>query len=146
MSQLLLSTLPPYWSCALVASSGTLLCWVVFQGFCYPTTGMWKILISSSLIFQNWQSKIIVNIAWILGKICKNNIFNLPDLYWVDCCLMLRFIISKPSILYPIHTNKTCFVRLGLTEWKPERESWKTELSINFNWSLICMFNLLNLM
>ena len=44
-----------------------------------------------------------------------------------------------------MHISKTFLVKPGLTEWKPDREDWKTEFSIEFIQSLICIFNMLYL-
>ena len=46
--------------------------------------------------------------------------------------------------LLPIHTSKTCFDKLGLTEWKSEIENWKPEFSTGLN-GTNCIFNVLNL-
>ena len=44
-----------------------------------------------------------------------------------------------------MHTNKTCLVEPGLTEWKLETYNWKTEFNIGFKKSVLCIFNVINL-
>ena len=52
---------------------------------------------------------------------------------------------SQERVLYPIHDNKTCLVKQGLSKWKAARKEWETQFYIGSKHDLTCVFTMVNL-